>query len=214
LKITQVYMTLEEYSYEPLTRAKYQFLSNYLTLLISTWLKKIKLDLGAFNRIIFEEDASDDLSVVGDKAFVVSLKKEFKGLEQYSSAEVVHEYFVRKYLEGFERFDKKFNLDLTEQLRLQLEDSFKNNCFEYEAKAKSKKVGDITVQVIHRYRYDTYDLVVRMIKKNKEIVAERVIFTCDPDPFIVHFEVNKVEIEDDKIRIINKNEEQTLVADL
>jgi len=39
-------------------------------------------------------------------------------------------------------------------------------------------------------------------------------FTCDPDPFVVHFDVNKVEIDDHKVRAINKIREEHLVYEL
>lgn len=169
--------------------------------------------MGPFNRIIFEEGARDDLSVAGDRAFIVSLSNEFEGIDYYCNSKVVHEYFVRKYIEGFERFDKHFNIDLANQLRSYLEQSFING-LEYETKAKSKKVGDMTVQAVHRYKYDTYDLVLRLVNKKKDIVKEDVIFTSDPDPFVVHFDVNKIEIDNDKLRVINKVREETLVYDL
>ena len=111
MKITQVYIVLEQYSYEPIIRAKYQFLSNYLTLQISDWLKNLKLDFGLFNRIVFEEGAADDLTIVGDRAFVVCIAKDFQSITELKDESVIHDYFVRKYLEGFERLDshsKKF----------------------------------------------------------------------------------------------------------
>ncbi len=213
MKITAVYISLDCDNVEASIRSQYQFLSNYLTLLISDWLKKFKLELGPFNRIIFEEGANDDLSVAGDRAFVVSLSNEFDGFGHYCDSETVHEYFVRKYIEGFERLDKHFNISLANQLRSYLDQCFTNG-LEYETKAKSKKVGDITVHAVHRYKYDTYDLVVRLVNKKKDIVKEEVVFTCDPDPFVVHFDVNKVEIDDARLRVINKTREEVLAYDL
>lgn len=210
MKIIAVYISLDCDHVEASIRSQYQILSNYISLLISDWLKQFKLDLGMFNRLIFEEGARDDLSIAGDRAFVISLNNEFTEIEYYRNAEVVHKYFVRKYIEGFERFDKHFNLGLTDQLRPYLEQHFING-FEYEKKAKSKKIGDVTVQAIHRYKYDTYDLVVRLVNKKKGVVKEDVVFTCDPDPFVVHYDVNKFEIDEKKLRVLNKVGEEVLV---
>ncbi|MCV2883592.1 hypothetical protein OE749_02620 [Aestuariibacter sp. AA17] len=213
MKLSQVYMTLEEAKFEPLLRAKYQLLANYLTLFISDWLKKLKLELGFFNRIVFQEGNDRDMSAVGDKAFRVCVEPEFYSLNQFATEGDVHRYFTTKYLEGFARFDKQFNLNLTADLQAKLENSFTDG-LKYDIKAKPKKVGDVTVQALHRYKYDSYTLVVQKINKKKEILDEQVIFTCDPDPFVVHFDVNKVEIDDSKVRVINKVREVTLVYDL
>ncbi len=206
-------MTLETAKFEPLLRAKYQFLANYLTLFISDWLNKLKLDLGFFNRIVFQEGNDRDMSVVGDKAYRVCLDPEFVSLDQFATEDDVHRYFTRKYLEGFARFDKQFNLNLTPDLQAKLENGFTDG-FKYDTCAKSKKIGDVTIQVLHRYKYDSYDLVVKTIGKKKEILGEKVIFTCDPDPFVVHFDVNKVEIDDGKVKVINKVREESLVCEL
>lgn len=210
MKLAQVYMTLEEAKFEPLLRAKYQFVGNYLTLFISDWLKKLKLDLGFFNRIVFQEGNDRDMSVVGDKVYRICVESEFTSLDQFATEDDVHRYFIRKYLEGFARFDKQFNLDLTTDLQAKLEHSFTDG-FKYDTKAKAKKVGNVRIQVLHRYKYDSYDLVVQKISKKKEILDEQVILTCDPDPFVVHFDVNKVEIDDSKVRVVNKVREESLV---
>ncbi len=213
MKITQVYMTLEETKFEPLLQAKYQFVANYLTFFISDWVKMLKLDLGFFNRIVFQEGNDRDMSVVGDKAFRVCIEPEFTSIDKLATESDVHQYFTRKYLEGFARFGKQFNLDLTTDLQLQLEHSFTDG-YKYETKAKSKKIGDATVQVLHRYRFDSYTLVVQKINKKKEIFDEQIIFTCDPDPFVVHYDVNKVEIDASKVRVINKVREESLIYEL
>ncbi|MGR5287731.1 hypothetical protein ACP3V5_20605 [Vibrio maritimus] len=213
MKLAQVYMTLEDTKFEPLLRAKYQFVANYLTLFISDWLKERKLDLGLFNRIVFQEGNDSDMSIVGDKAFRICVEPVFASLEQFTTEEDVHRYFTKKYLEGFARFDKEFNLNLTTDLQTMLEHTFSDG-FKYDTRAKSKKIGDMTVQVLHRYKYDRYDLVVQKIRKKKEYFDEQVILTCDPDPFVVHFDVNKVEIDDSKVRVINKVREESLVYDL
>lgn len=204
-------MTLNEQKFDSTFRARYQFIANYLTLFTSDWLKGLKLDLGFFNRIVFQEGNDKDLSIVGDKAFRVCVKQEFEGFENLSTDERVHNYFVKKYLEGFERIDQKFNLNFTGELRSQIEQQFKNG-LKYETKAKVKKVKDVTVQAIHRYKYDKYELVVQIIGKNKKIAKEKVVFECKPDPFVVHFDVNRVEIENNQVRVINKIREETLKA--
>lgn len=213
MKITGVYISLDCQKVNSKISTHYEFISNYLSLFISAWIKKLKLDLGKFNRFVFEEGERDDLSIAGDRAFVVCLEEEFEHTQGLNDKKSVHNFFVRKYLEGFSRVDKHFGLNLTEQLREVLATELSDK-FEFESKVKSKKEGDLTVLVVHRYKYDSYDLVVRVLDKNKEVVEENVLFSCDPDPFKVHFDVNKVEIDNGQINVINKVREKTLVYDL
>ena len=85
-----------------------------MVLTISDWLRRKKLDLGLFNRIVFEEARSqDDCKIVGDKAFCICVTPEFVSLEEFNSKERAHQYFVAKYMEGFARFDQHFNLALS-----------------------------------------------------------------------------------------------------
>jgi len=210
VNITAVYISLNSDSFEASTRSQYQFNSNYLTLFISDWLKKLKLNLGSFNRVVFEEGQKNDFSIVGDKAFVICLSEEFEGIHNFWKANDVHDYFVRKYIEGFEKLDTKFDLNLTDQIRSVLEVKF-SNCLEYEVKAKSKKIRSFTVQVIHRYKYDIYELLVRVLDGKKEIVKEVVIYSYDPDPFVVNYDVNKIEIDASSVRVINKLRENTII---
>lgn len=163
--------------------------------------------------MIFEEGNDKDMSVVGDKAFLVCINPEFLSLDQFANDDDVHRYFTRKYLEGFSRLDKHFNLSLAQDLQMKLEHGFANR-FKYETVIKSKKVGDVIVRVLHRYKFDSYVLVVQFISKTKAILDEKVIFSCDPDPFIVHYEINKVEIDGSKVKVINKVRKESLVYEL
>ena len=111
MNITGIYICLDCELVSSKASSQYEFLSNYLSLSISDWIKKLKIDLGLFNRIIFEEGNRDDLSICGDKAFVVCIAKDFQSITELKDESVIHDYFVRKYLEGFERLDshsKKF----------------------------------------------------------------------------------------------------------
>ncbi|WP_375753658.1 hypothetical protein [Vibrio sp. HN007] len=213
MKLTQVYMTLEELEYEPLVRARYQYVANYLTLFVSDWLKELKLDLGTFNRFVFQEGYHEDMSIVGDKAFRICVKPEFTSMEKFTSSEFTHCYFVRKYLEGFSKIDQKFGLNLEDELRQKMKLKFEGG-YKYDAKAKSKKVGKVIVQLLHRYQFDRYKLVFQCIDHCKNVQDEKVIFESEPDPFTVHFDINKIEIDEHKVRVFNKIRQEHLLVEL
>jgi len=213
MKIAAVYITLDSTRFQAEVRSRYQLLSNYLSLFISDWIKSLGIDLGAFNRIVFEEGSCDDLTIVGDRAFVVSIAEEFSGFEAFSSEGYVHKYFVRKYIEGFRRFDKKYNLSLADELRIEIDRKFAGG-LKYEVKLKSIKKAAFVVNLVHRYGYSAYELVVRLIDKDKVVIKEIVLFSCDPDPFVVHYEINRIEVVGRELRVINKIRETVLTCDL
>jgi hypothetical protein len=63
--------------------------------------------------------------------------------------------------------------------------------------------------VVKRYKYDAFDLLLRVIDKRGVRLSETVIFNFVPDPYRVYFNVHKVEINEDCIRVINQNGELT-----
>jgi len=210
MKLTEVYISLDCQRFNAKTRTHYAYLSNYLSLFISHWIKRQKLDLGFFNRIIFEEGEIDDLSLAGDRAFVVCLSEEFFDNGNMIDPQVAHRYFVRKYLEGFKRFDAKFGLQLAEQLQVVIENQF-SDFLEYEIKAKSKRLGDLSVQVFHQYKCNSYELIVRIFNKQKDLVKEDVAFMRTPDPISIEYDVDKIEIEEGRLRIISSVGEETIM---
>lgn len=213
MKVTSVYITLADDRYEAAVRSKYQMISNYLTLHISDWIKAHTLDLGSFNRIIFEEGDKDDLSIAGDRAYVVCLSQDFAGFKELNNAHVIHDYFTRKYLEGFAKLDGEFSLNLTAQLSIFLNKIFHGN-FEYEILIRSKKNHDYDYQVLGRYRYDQFDLIVRKLDSRNAVLNHEVIFSCLPDPFVVDYDVHQVLINSNSVRVTNKVRDEILVYNL
>lgn len=205
MNITQVYLTLNDKEYNLAERSSYQKKSNYLSLFISEKIKSLRLDLGNFNSIIFREGRDhiqdQDMSVVGEKAFLVTLDSEFKALQENPTNEALHEYFKNKYLEGISKFDKKFNLSLKNQLQPEIESAFKDK-LKYEFPAKDKKYKGVTIRALHRYTPDHYSLVAQELDNDK-LLKEEVICTCEPDPFLAKFKVNKIEIKNNFIFVTN-----------
>jgi hypothetical protein len=189
---------------------QYQNVASYITLAISDWVKHQNLNLGEFNRVLFQEASTDEdfMIVMGTKTLKVDLLKDFKSLDQFSNAQVTHDYFKRKYIEGFKRFDAHFGLNLTPDLIVFLEDYFKNGLM-YEKEMKSKRMQGHKYQVVKCYKYNTFDLMLRITDKQGVQLSEAVIFEMKPDPYIVYFDVNKVEINEDCIRVINRNDKLT-----
>jgi hypothetical protein len=183
-------------------RVGYENFASCITLTISDWIKDLKIDLGDFNRILFTEaDIKSDLKEVGIKAFNVFLAEEFHSLDQFNNAEVTHQYFKRKYVEGFKRFDAHFGLNLTPELETFLNDYFKNG-YVYEKEMKSKRINGLKHQVLKQYKFDVFNLVLRVLDKSGAMVKETILQSSKPDPFLVHYNVNKVNILDDKIEVL------------
>src|SRR5262245_8677310 len=147
MKVTQVHITPRDRKFESTVRLKYQMAASYLTLPLSTLVANRNLNLGAWNRIVFEEGCAKDLTIAGDRAFAVRLDDEFTSLESLSSADIVHRYFARKYLEGFERFDEHFELDLTSAVRAYCDE----RRYSYEKQFASRKIAGIAYAVVGVY---------------------------------------------------------------
>ncbi len=200
MKITQVGIFADRKEDGQL-RVQYENKASYITLAISDWLKNQHLDLGEFNRVLFTEASTDeDFHLVGIRALVVSLTKDFKNLEQFTNAQVTHEYFKQKYIEGFTRFDAHFALHLTPCLINMLNDYFREKLV-YEKEMKSKRIQGIKHQVLKQYRYDVFNLILRLLDKNGTVLKETILQSGKPDPFLVYYDINKATIQDDKIQI-------------
>ena len=200
MRITQVYISLQDKSFDPLTRGKYQLLANYLSLTISSWIAQKKLDLGNFNRIVFEEGDQDDFSVVGNNALVVCIVKEFTSFEDLQSQQQVHSYFLRKYLDGFGRFEKHYGVQLVGELDGFL-DSYFSEEYAYRKKLASRQVHGKTYAVIGKYTYDSYSLIVEQSTKQLGVLRREAIYSAPPDPFVVRYDVHSVKFEAAGIRV-------------
>lgn len=208
MKLTQIANYVNKPAFD--AQLLYQNSSVYLSMFVSDWLRTKKLDLGEFNRFVFEEGGKfrEDLTIQGEKAFIVCVSLEYPGLVLETALEV-HRYFVRKYLEGFERVDAHFNLHLTPELRVAIENEYASGEYSYEKKIAGKRLHERSVQLFHHYDHKEYRLIMR-VKSGKDQSHERTLFTGDPDPFIVKFDVNKVEISKDGLKVINAIGAQTL----
>ena len=204
MNITRVYI-----QYDPNIRfnenfhVAYQNFASYIELAICDWIRPQKLDLGKFNRIGFEEAINDkDFRIFESVAVLkINLTPDFQSLDQFSNAEVTHQYFKRKYIEGFKRLDAHFGLNLTPQLIAYLDDYFKNG-YVYEKEMKSKRLNGLKHQVLKQYKYDVFNLVLRVFDKSGTLLKETVLQSGKPDPFLVHYNVNKVNILEDKIEVL------------
>lgn len=201
MKLIQVDIYLGENANGKIS-VQYENFASYLTLAISDWVSKLYLDLGEFNRVLFQEENNNkDFKVVGVKALAVCLTEDFQSLAQFSSAEITHQYFRRKYIEGFKRFDAHFGLHLTPELETFLDDYFKNG-YVYEKEMKSKRIDGLKYQILKQYQYDVFNLILRVFDKKGEMLKETILQSGKPDPFVVHYNVNKVNILDEKIEVL------------
>lgn len=181
----------------------YQNTSMFITLAISDWLRQYKLEIGKANRIIFTEHMGKVLVgvVEGMKFVEVDIDVEFQSLDQFSNEEVTYQYFKRKYIEGFKRFDAHFGLNLSPELEAFLDDYFKKS-YVYEKEMKSKRISGLKHQVLKQYKYDVFNLVLRVFDKSGGLLKETILQSGKPDPFLVHYNVNKVNILEDKIEVL------------
>ena len=209
MKITSVHITLDCDLVKASTRSQYQIMSNYLTLFISDWIKKLKIEMGCFNRVVFEESQNKDFAVEGDNALRVCLSEDFKSFDSFQSEDIVHDYFTKKYFEGFLKLDKKFGSELTVNLRALVENNFRD-CCAYKKNIKTIGCPPKKYHLINLYYYNKFSLLVREIDK-KQTINEEIIYSCQPDPFIVNYNVNKVDVRSDCILIFNKIREETAI---
>ena len=208
MRVTQTYIMPQEHSCDALTRSKYQMLCNYLSLPISVWMAGKKLDLGAFNRIVFEEGTKQDLAVVGNNALVVGIAKEFTSFDDLQSREQVHSYFVRKYLEGFGRFDRHYGVKLADELGDFLSSYFADE-YAYQKKIASRLVHGTTYAVYGKYTYDSYSVIVVLSSKKQGVIGKETIYSAPPDPFVVRNRVHSVKFETTGIRVLTAAGDQT-----
>ncbi len=210
MRVSQVAISLNPREFDGETKVQYQNRSVYLSTFISDWLKAKKLDLGSFNRFVFRENVEPvhDLNVVGEKAFAVGISLEYPEVD-LQTAQGVHQYFVRKYLEGFERVDAHFGLSLTEELREVLAQEYVLGNYFYEKKIAGKRLSDSSVQLFDHYTHEEYQLILRTTIR-RELVREEVIFTFEPDVFRVKFRVKKFNITDEGVEVIDSLGRQTL----
>lgn len=186
---------------------KYENPASYLTLLISDWIKQQKLDLGEFNRVFFTEASlKEDCTIVGIKVFNVHIPENFKGLDQFKDAQTTHEYFMNQYIAGFKRFDAHFDLNLTPALIAYLEDYFKNG-LQYEKEMHAKRIGGLKYIVLSQYKYDVFNLVLRIVDKTGKTINESTLTTTKPDTFINYYNFNKVKILENKIQVLGRTDD-------
>ena len=210
MNITQVYLTLADETKERLFVAKYQNQTTYIQLFIEECLRKNKFNIGAFNRLVFEEggDECDDFKIVGNNALPVSIEQTYHELDSLLTSRGFHNYFVRKYLEGFRRFDSHFKTTFESYLSPLLDEKY-NNELCYEKKMATKRLKNYRLQAIGSYSKDTFKLILNVYEKNK-LINSQTVFECEPDMFIVKYDLHKIEISDSVVSVFNKVREKTL----
>jgi hypothetical protein len=220
VKVTAVYIDLEQYSHPTATRARYQLASNYLSLFISDWLRERELSLGWFDRFVFVEGSRIDMRVVGDRAFAVNISETAKApgsplaQEGQSSTAETHSYFVGKYLEGFDRIDKHFNLSLAAPLAETLKLHFSQH-LAYERPVDGQAVKKSRLRLFHRYTRDQYQLIARENEgQDGHAPSEFILMELMPDPFQVHYHVSRVTVKGRRISIANATESEMIVRDV
>lgn len=209
IKVSQVAIQVHSHKIEAKSGVAYQNRSEYLRMFISDWLRARKLQLGDFNRFVFQEflEPVRDLKVVGEKAFAVGVSLEYPDVV-LETAEDVHRYFVRKYLEGFKRVDAHFNLQLTAELREAIDREYASGEYFYEKKLAGKRIDGKSVQLFDHYTHEEYTLIMRT--KVGSQVEERVLFRFEPDVFRVKYRIKKCEISPEGVRVLNSVGKETL----
>lgn len=210
MNITQVYLTPSYEDTDVEVRYGYQVQTNYIQLFLEDCLRKNKVDLGAFNRLVFSEggDESRDFNIVGNNALPVAIEKTYSALDSLKTDRESHDYFVSKFLEGFRKLDAHFTTSLTPYLMPLIEDKYKNDLF-YEKKMASKRVGQLRFVAVGRYTKDSFKLIINIFE-GKILIKSHIVYESEPDMFTVKYDVYKVVITDVVISVINKTREKTL----
>jgi len=221
VKVSAVYIDLEQYSHPTKVRARYQLASNYLSLFISDWVNERILDFGNFNRFVFVEGSKVDMKTVGDRALSVNISEAMflpesplASDEESGSALEIHNYFVRKYLEGFNRVDQHFKLSLSTPLAEAISANFSKSLI-YE-----KPVGEYAdrskrLRLIHRYTTDRYQLVaIENDGKDVDLAREFVLMDLIPDPFKVYYHVAHITVDGRRVYIANRTDSEVIVKEI
>ncbi len=168
MNITQVYLTPNYDDTEVQFRYGYQIKTNYIQLFLEECLRKNKFDLGAFNRLVFSEggDISRDFNVVGNNALPVAIEKTYSALDSFKTDREAHNYFVSKFLEGFNKLDTHFSTSLASYLKPLIEEKFKNELL-YEKKMASKRIDHFRIVVMGRYTMNSFKLIINVFEGKK-----------------------------------------------
>ncbi|HDS1074489.1 TPA: hypothetical protein QDZ65_001499 [Stenotrophomonas maltophilia] len=221
MKVTAVYIDLEYYSYSIPLRVRYQLASNYLSLFISDWMKGRGLDLGPFNRLVFVEGSKVDMQVMGDRALAVRISEPacasgapFAPERETTSTVDIHNYFVSKYLEGFNKVDAYFGVSLSKPLAEAIMVHFSNG-YTYETAIAGRGARDGKLRLFHRYATDRYQLVaVEADGEADGLAAEYTLMELIPDPFKVSYHISNIVIEGRRISIANKTGSAVVVKEI
>ena len=214
MNITQVYLTPDYDTSDNKERVRYQNETTYIQLFVEECLRKNKVDLGAFNRLVFSEggDSARDFNVVGNNALPVAISNTRGELDSLESEQDFHDYYIRKLLEGFSKFDEHYKSSFFSYLKPLISAKYESG-LNYEQQMASKRIEAHRIQVVGRYDRKSFKLLVNVYAK-KELLKSIPIFECEPDMFVVKYEAYKVEINDESIVVINKVRENTLERDI
>ena len=210
MNITQIYLTLDYDTSENMKRSRYQNETTYIQLFVEECMRKNKVDLGAFNRLVFSEggDLSKDFEVLGNNALPVAISDTLEELDALKTDREFHDYYIRKLIEGFQKLDSHYKSSFVVHLKPLLDAKYENDLY-FEKKMAAKRIGGFRFQVVGRYKRTSFKLMVNVFHKN-DLAKSEVIFECEPDMFVVKFEAYKVEITEENISVINKVLETTL----
>ncbi|SET72922.1 hypothetical protein [Stenotrophomonas indicatrix] len=221
MKVSAVYIDLECYSYPLPLRVRYQLASNYLSLFISDWIKERRLDLGPFIRLVFVEGSKVDMQVMGDRALAVRISETacasgapFAHEREATSSVDTHNYFVGKYLEGFNHVDGYFGVSLYEPLAEAITVNFSSR-YAYEKPAVDRDGKNEKLQLLHRYTTDRYQLIAVEGGGGADSLApEYALVELIPDPFKVSYHVSSIVVDGRRISIANKTGSEVLVREI
>ncbi|MBT6273710.1 MAG: hypothetical protein HOI95_06215 [Chromatiales bacterium] len=213
MNIKHIQLTPDARSTDFVFQMKYEVQTTYIKLFLEACLKRHKVDLGAFNKLVFCEggDPAEEFQVLANDTLQVALQETFSKLESLQSDQEHHDYFVDKVLEGLRRFDSRFDSSLAQHLEPKMRRHFRGGLF-FDRKFARKQISGCRLEVVGRYTRTDFTLSINSHTEGAQ-PRSTAVYRVLPEEYTVNFDIHRVQINNKSIRVLSKASVTTLECD-